>query len=234
MASRTAVADIARRRQAIYLGLSANLDEAQAKAALRVWDTGYAQTRPTAIIDFVADIALQLELPPKQRHEVRMGLYQALLRFDAGREMPPEIPSGPLTAVGPAAGGVAAPVLPEGPGATPAYVVFSVVAEGLLEGVKNDGPVALHDFSHSLESQSTVTGPRGEDRPALLAWIQGSGGLSGFAKASEAQLARVVHSLYVASAEALGPVAADRLLAHSVSQAEGLREARRFSPRKLL
>lgn len=234
MAARQAPSDVARRRQAIYLGLMANLEEAQAQVALRIWDSGYAPSRSTAIIDFVAEIAARLKLPPKQRHEVRMGLYQALLRYDAGREPPPiEAPSvGPIAKPAPADGTAAAGAADSG--ASAAYVVFAAMAEHILGGVRADGPVAMDDFARSLDTQSFAADPRGADRPVLMSWLRGQGTLTAFAKASEDHFSLLVHGLYVAAAEALGPVAADRLLAQAVTHAEPLREARRFPPRRLL
>lgn len=228
--ARNTPADLARRRQAIYLGLIANLQESQAQAGLRLWDAGYGQTRPTAIIDFVSELATQLGLPPKQRHEVRMGLYQALLKYDAGREPPPAaaVTERSDEALGPLAQTLS-PTL--GP---PAYAVFNKVATEILNTVREDGSIAVHDFVASLEAQGAGSGLRSEELQPVLLWARGAGSLSGLIHSREEVLGRAVHALYVAACEALGPVAADRMLAQAVAAAEALPEARRFPARRFL
>lgn len=52
--------------------------------------------------------------------------------------------------------------------------------------------------------------------------------------APQAELAKVVHLLYVALCEALGPVEADQVLMRAVRAAEQIPQARQFSPRKLI
>lgn len=227
--ARPTPADIARRRQAIFIGLMASLSEPQAQAGLRLWDASYGQTRPTAIIEFVSELAAQLKLAPKQRHELRMGLYQALLKHDAGREPPPVS----LAAESQAAGEPAPVMQTLAPGPPP-YAVFHKVASGMLDAVREDSAVAVHDFVHSLEAQSAAGGLRPEEGRILLAWAQSGASLSPLIHAPEDLLARAVHACYVAACEALGPVAADRALVQAVTAAEALPEARQFSPRRFL
>lgn len=230
--ARNSPADIARRRQAIYLGLVANLSEAQAQLGLRLWDTGYAQDRSSAIIDFVAELSAQLDLPPKQRHEVRMGLYQGLLKYDAGRNAA-DMPAAPASM--PPSGSLPTPTAGASSGdGAPMFTVFSMVAQSILGGVRADGLVAMHDFVGSLQAQQDSSGLKPDDLSSLIAWVKESGSLSAFARAREDLLARLIHVLYVATAEALGPVAADRLLAQSVSTAELSPEARKFPAKRFL
>lgn len=226
--ARNTTADIARRRQAIYLGLIATLNEQQAQQALSIWDTEYAQDRSTAIIDYVSEIATVLDLPPKVRHEVRMGLYQALLKYDAGRgttglDASQSIPaSGAATASGSAS---------QGP---PHWVVFSFVINHLREGVQIDGAVSAQDFTYSLQQQARTSKLAAEDHAAMVSWSRGDTQTTVFLKLREDDMARMVHTIYVAMAESLGPVAADRLLAGAVTAAEALPEARLFPARRFL
>jgi hypothetical protein len=53
-------------------------------------------------------------------------------------------------------------------------------------------------------------------------------------EAMPGELAELVHLLYIALCENLGPVDADRVLTAAVQQADRLPEARRYSPRKFL
>lgn len=220
-------ADTALRRQAIYLGLMANLTEEQAQFGLRLWDSAYAQARATAIIDFVAELATQLGLTPKMRHELRLGLYQALLKHDTGPEAPPT----PMPGFEPVPAAMQSLQPGMGP---PPYRVFSRVAEEILGGVRDDGHVPLHDFQVALEAELATVKLSADLNVALVQWARGLGPLLAFINAAEGQLALAVQALYVATCEALGPVAADRLLAQSITSAETTPEARKFSPRRFL
>lgn len=229
--------DLARRRQAIFYGLSQTLGADQAQIGVRIWDGGYAKQRPSAIIDYVTEVASTLELPPNQRHEMRMALYQALLKYDAGRETPPALEQAtPTPAAAPAATTEKAAAVPKVVAMPPPaeFVVFSCIAQEIFDAVRDAGGVAQHEFRLSLQNQNGHSGLSALERKQLIDWSKNGSPAADMAKTAEKTLARMVHVLYFAACEALGPVRGDRLLSLAVAAAEELPEARRYSPRKLL
>jgi len=229
--------DLARRRQAIFYGLSQTLGADQAQIGVRIWDGSYAKQKPSAIIEYVTEVASTLELPPNQRHEMRMALYQALLKYDAGRASPPAIetaaPAPPPAATAPPEKAAAAAKVVALPPAAE-FVVFSCIAQEIFDGVRDAGGVAQHEFRLSLQNQNGHSGLSALERKQLIDWSKNGSSAADMAKTAEKTLARMVHVLYFAACEALGPVRGDRLLSLAVSAAEELPEARRYSPRKLL
>lgn len=228
--------DIARRRKALHLGLMGALDESQSQIGLRLWDQSFALQKPGAIIEFVAELSAQLSLTPKLRHEMRMGIYQALLKYDAGREPIPEI-NGHAPLHNSVAVAAVTPT-PDVPVArvrgSPEYVVFCALLQQLLEGLRLVDAVAKHDLIQSLQKQSGRSGLDFGRHHALTQWAKDGAPLGAFAAEPEDVLALAVHTLYVAFCEAIGPVATDQLLARAVRAAETLPEAIRFPPRRLL
>jgi hypothetical protein len=226
--------DLARRRQAIFYGLSQTLGADHAQIGVRIWDASYAKQRPSAIIDYVTEVASTLELPPNQRHEMRMALYQALLKYDAGRETPP-----PMAVAAPApvaAGAEGAPVAAKVVALPPAaeFVVFSCIAQEIFDGVRDAGGVAQHEFRQSLQNQNGHSGLSALERKQLIDWSKSGSPAADLGKTAEKTLARMVHVLYFAACEALGPVRGDRLRAVAGAAAAALPVSRRYSPRKLL
>lgn len=232
--------DLARRRQAIFYGLSQTLGADQAQIGLRVWDTSYAKQKPSAIIDYVTELASTLELPPNLRHEMRMALYQALLKYDAGRETPPSLdhttPPPPVVAPAPTPATEKAPPVPKVVALPPPaeFVVFTRIAQEIFDAVRDAGGVAQHEFRLSLQNQNGHSGLSVLERKQLIDWSKAGNPPADMAKTAEKTMARMVHVLYFAACEALGPVRGDRLLSLAVAAAEELPEARRYSPRKLL
>lgn len=230
MSRSTAATDLTRRRQALFVGLSGTLDDAQAQIGLRLWDQGYAQHRPAAIIEFVAELSTQLGLPPKQRHEMRMGIYQALLKYDAGREPLP----GPAPTSGISSGAAAASPAKTAARGAPAFVVFAHLLQQLADGLRAADAVSKHDLIQSLQKLGPRSGLEFGLHHGLTQWAKEGAPLGAFAAADEKSLSLAVHTLYVGLCEALGPVATDQLLAKAVRATEALPEALRFSPQRLL
>ena len=229
----TQATDIARRRKALHVGLTGALDEAQVLVALRLWDQAFAQQRPGAIIEFVAQLSSQLGLPPKQRHEMRMGIYQALLRYDAGREPIPETrPAGARGATNAVASLPATPLTSvRGPAE---YAVFHALLQQLMDGLLRIEALARHDVIQSLQQQQGRSVLSSGLHSALIQWVRDDSGLGAYAAEPAEVLSDAVHALYVALCMAVGPVATDQLLARAVRAAEGLPEAARFKPQRLL
>ena len=229
----TKSADITRRRKALHIGLAGALDESQAQIGLRLWDQSFALQKPGAIIEFVAELSSQLSLAPKLRHEMRMGIYQALLKYDAGREPIPEAndvrPVHTASQMAPLPATAIARV-----SGTPQYVVFCALLQSLMDGLRIVEAVAKHDLIQSLQKLSGRSGLDFGRHHALTQWAKEDAPLGAFAAESEEVLAQAVHALYIAFCEAVGPVATDQLLARAVRAAEALPEAARFPPRRLL
>jgi len=226
------VADAAfeRRKAAILIGLRAALDETAAQSALDMWAHAYGPTRPLAIVDFVADLERLQALPPKRSGAVRLALYQALIQHDAPKARV-AAPSPP--AIEPAAAAVEPPPVAVPPAASdrPAMAIFRALTMSLRIGIDASGPAAQREFAIALARAGTVARVKPAD--LLLVWFA-SQSWAALADADDARLADTLHAIYVAAAETLGPVQADRLLSRAVSEAQALPESRLFPPSRLL
>lgn len=215
----------ARRRQSVLGGLSSCLSAAQTEQAMQIWDRSYQGARSSAIIEFVVEVAASLDLPPRKRHEIRLAVYQTLLA--QGKV-------GAAAAAGspPPADAAELPVSAEP--ASPAYTVFVAVLDAMLDDVRAAGQTEFNDFCTRVAASARL-GAIGDTRAAaLFNWLRGRGRLQVFVDDPEPALAACLHLLYVAMAEALGPVPADRILARAITVGESLPEARRFAARRLL
>lgn len=208
-------------REALHAGLEHILDAAQAHSALVLWDREYAATRPNALIEYVNDVAAALALPTRQRHEVRMALYRALLARGID---PTQSRSGAPTPPAPRA-----PV--EG---TAAFRIFRSVALGVFDGVRRPGASASGAFIAALTRRTPGGGLTDTAQRALETWALQHDDDGYFRRLSPAEYAPLTHLIYVAACEALGPVGADRLFAQAIARAEALPEAAEFPPRRLL
>lgn len=227
--------DLRRRRDAILVGLRASgFGDSQVTTALHIWDERFARERPAAIIEYMTETAQSLRLAPNQRHEMRMAIYQALLRYDA-RRMPlpesvtmPSAPSAPSPKPSPERSeAIAEPRSPQ-----------QVIAEALLHQLRHQcqwqDESTLSEVSACLRKE----GP-GQRATALSRnlgrWMVNGGSLpADWLTGTIDELAEGLHLVYVAIAEALGPVLADRILTGAVQMAERLPEARSFPPSRLL
>ena len=71
-------------------------------------------------------------------------------------------------------------------------------------------------------------------RSALVRWVDGEAADDFLRSLDVERYSVLTHLLYVAACEALGPVAADRLMSQAVRSAETLPEAATFPPQRLL
>lgn len=220
----------ARRRAALVIGLDPVLPPERQREALRLWDSGYALQRPAALPEYIAELARQFELSLRERHELRLSVYQALMKHD------PQTGRGAAAGNAPAAAGpkpAAAPVVAPRLDPPP-FVVFACMSAELMIGVRKGGPEAVQDFAVALEQHAAAAGLRADQSAILLRWARNQAPLDALAGAAERVFAGLFHAVYVATAEALGPVAADRLLARATQVASALPEASRFAPTRLL
>lgn len=227
--------DPVRRRRALEIGLESQLSPVQVKAALRIWDEHYAPSRSMALAEYVADIAQRLDYSVQERHALRVALYHAISMHDvrqrasasvpataslAATRPPTPVPSRPLP--------VAPRILP------PAYVVFARMAAEILAQVGRDGAIAADDFCAALDRHTDALRLKVEQVVCMRRWANSGGTLETLSDLPEAQFGKLIHAVYAAAAEALGPTAADRALARAASVAEALPEATKFSPARLL
>lgn len=226
--------DPVRRRQALHLGLESLLSPAQVDAALRIWDSQFATSRPMALAEYVAELSQLLQLGSVQeRHALRVALYSALARHEVHKQATAAPAAAAVRAPLPAAN---APVVQAAapPPASPAFIVFERMASEMLAAVARSGAGEVRDFAAALERHAASLRLAPETFGALAAWIQRRGDLRSLAAFGEDRFSGLMHAIYAAAAEALGPVVADRALARAAQSAEALPEARQFSPGRLM
>ena len=237
--------DPARRRRALEMGLETLLTPMQVKAALNIWDEHYAPARSMALAEYVAEISQRLDYSMQERHALRVALYHSISMHDvrqgAGPAAPPAAPTikpattpAPVTTPAPAVAPVAPRPLPPKRVFQPAYVVFARMAGEILAQVTRDGSMATDDFCAALDRHTDAMRLNVEQVVCMRRWGNGAGTLEAICDLPEAQFGRLIHAVYAASAEALGPSAADRALARAAALAEALPEALKFPPRRLL
>lgn len=211
--------ELRRRRRAIYTGLCTLLDEAAARQGLGLWEREFSDKPVYALHDFLARICQQAGL------EARRGdLHRALVRalsLDEADLAPDPGPSAPGTVPVP---GVSAPP----PGAMTVFEsLYGTMMEGLIQRQVETG-VRVRVMQR-LVGLGLPAGLRGQ----VTDWISGEAAHLPQAVGLEG-LRGLLHLIYVAACEEMGPVSADRLLAEAVRVTEKLEEAELFSPRALL
>lgn len=208
-------------RAALSTGLAAVLGEARVGAALQLWERRNAGGKPYTMIEYVNELTSTLALPARQRHELRIALYRALME----RGIDPTL----NTALPQAAQRPAAQQAANAP-----FRVFRCVVHDVLGSVRADAMGGAQLFESTLRLRAAEHGLSAGLQQALLQWIDGADDNGYFLRAAPADYAAVTHLLYVAACEALGPVATDRLFSRAIARAEALPEAAAFPPQRLL
>lgn len=217
-------------RDALAAGFADVLGTQHVDTALRLWDRHFAAGRPHALIEYVNQLAAALMLPTRQRHELRMALYRSLLA--RGIDPTRSNAAGPARPIGD--GTPITRIEITGREGNPAFRVFRQVALVVLQGVRADALGAAQIFAAALDRHAESHGLDAGARHALGRWIAGEAADDFLQSVSVEAYSNLVHLLYVAACEALGPVAADRLLSQAVRRAEALPEAASFPPQRLL
>ncbi len=227
--------DPARRRRALEIGLETLLSPVQVKAALRIWDDQYAASRSMALAEYVAEIAQRLDYSMQERHALRVALYHAISMHDVRQGAGSPATPAPASPAAPKPS-IPAPTRPPPPrrAPQPAYVVFARMAAEILAQVGRDGAVATDDFCAALDRHTDALRLNVEQVVGMRRWANGSGTLEALSEFPEDHFGRLIHAVYAAAAEALGPIAADRALARAASVAESLPEALKFPPARLV
>jgi hypothetical protein len=213
-------------REALADGFRGLLGDADTQSALSLWDRSYAAGKPHALIEYVNEVAATLMLPTRQRHEIRMALYRALLTrgIDPTRNAG-TAPRGAAPSSAPAGGGA---------NASAAFRVFRSVVLDVFRGVGSAGATAERDFSQAIRRHASAHKITDSGRMALEAWAAQLDDDGYFLRLSSGEYPGFAHLMYVAACEALGPVLADRVFSAAIGQAETLPEAAQFPPRRLL
>lgn len=220
--------ELARRRSAIYAGLRAYLSEDEALQALFLWEAEFSAGPVFASQGFLSRVCADSGLRAR-RGEVHKALVRAL-SLDAD-QLPPD-PQARMQTLAQSRGLHRVSQAAESDGRELAVVLESVLG-GLLEALEDHDPMAAQKVRMFVIEH---LGPLGLSAPTyqgLTQWLtlQGPARTKGIARTAAQQL---VHLAYVAACQYVGPVVTDRLLSAAVTQAEGLPEARRVSPRELL
>jgi len=118
---------------------------------------------------------------------------------------------------------------------TAASVVFGAICRSLLAPVRAQARSQADLLRQIIDDALTHARIPEAQRAGIASWsVAGATEESMAAALSTPELRRIVHALYLAACDALGPVAADTLLAQSVSRAQGLSAAVEFPPDQLL
>jgi hypothetical protein len=126
---------------------------------------------------------------------------------------------------------IAASALPP----TAAALVTGAVARSLLSPVRAQLRSKPEVIGEILTDAFRQTRLASSDHLRALNWARaGAVDDSLLGGMTDASLKMLVQGLYVAACDALGPVAADRLLAQSIARAQSLPAAVEFSPDQLL
>lgn len=221
---------IAGLRSALAGSFAGLLGEQHVEPALSLWDRRYANGKPYALIEYVNELSAALQLPNRQRHELRMALYRALLArgIDPTRQTSPSATRAETDTT------PTPRIEINGGDAQPAFRIFRHVALVILQGVRADHLGAADIFEAALRQYAKSHGVDDSGRDALIRWAGGDDAGGYFQRVAGERLPSLAHLLYVASCEALGPVAADRLMSRAIHGAEALPEAVVYPPQRLL
>jgi hypothetical protein len=219
-------------RRAVYSALSAVCNERSLlEQAFFFWEEHYSQQGSFRVSQYIDALMQHVGLNQAQRRELSVALYAAMGKPDqALAAVPAVLRRDQSTAAVPGAQAATPKPL------TPQSSATAILGELLAQLV--DGAVRAHkleDLLENLDFGATELNPA--SARAAKHWVanqlRDARGVA--AQIVEADDRRsVVNVIYMALCEALGPVAADRILGHATQQAERLAEAADFSPRQLL
>lgn len=198
-----------RRREALHQALISVLGQDRAHDAIRLWEKLAAERGRMTVIELVNQLAPPLKMDEGERHALRMALYKSL---DAA----PLQPNAPSTRT------MMTPKRPE-------FVVFESMAGSIVKGMRAAPSPGWYDFTQLLAKHLPVA-----TSAIVRRWVIENASLDALLSVGAKDFAEIIHGLYIAAAEAVGPVAADRLLTRAVSTAGALPEAAQFPPSRLL
>jgi hypothetical protein len=231
------------RRRAVYTALRSVLGSRPAliPACFRVWERDFAGQPHFVVTRYVRVCAEQAALDDSERMLLTRRIFELLAQpYDQLEPYPNELVDATTetipTADAPAASApptvdIAASALPP----TAAALVTGAVARSLLSPVRAQLRSKPEVIGEILTDAFRQTRLASSDHLRALNWARaGAVDDSLLGGMTDASLKMLVQGLYVAACDALGPVAADRLLAQSIARAQSLPAAVEFSPDQLL
>ena len=236
------------RRRAVYSALSNVFAQrpTAVEACFLLWEREFAQQPHFVATRFVRLCADANSLDEPQRMQLTRRIFEQLAQpyeqlppfpqtlLDASAAADAAPPARVEAVAAPEAAAV--PVaLPPAQAVSAAASITGAVGRSLLSPVRaqsrsNPGLVSamLTDaFKHTkLDERS---------RSLALGWaLQGGSDDAALTPFSDASLRQIVQALYLAACDALGPVAADKLLSQSIARAQALPAAVEYPPEQLL
>ncbi len=127
-----------------------------------------------------------------------------------------------------------APAAPDLSGRPAVQVVHAGLMRSALAQVRQYHPTAVEDLRSAALAQVGRVRVSGPVREAWRSAWEQEAQSDWLINAPQNALAELVNTFYVALCEALGPVDADHVLTRAVREAEGLPQAREFSPRRFV
>jgi hypothetical protein len=246
------------RRRALYAALLQTLpDDATAiSVAFRLWQREFADLPHFVATRYVTRCAGLIGLTDAQRIALTRSIFESLGKpYDAMPRVPEELlldsadaddDSG-LSVRGGAVPRAAAtkpattpsvtvyPPAPQSIASTAASVVFGAICRSLLAPVRAQARSQADLLRQIIDDALAHARVPETQRTGIASWCVAGAADEGMAATmSTPELRRIVHALYLAACDALGPVAADNLLAQSISRAQGLSAAVEFPPDQLL
>lgn len=218
-------------RRAVYTALSGTCDDRLLlERAFTFWEQNFAAQGIFRVAQYIDGLMSQVGLNQEQRRALSIALYSALNKQD--RELS-EVPAMFRQAAQAAAPVHAAAAAKPSPLArTPETIVLGKMIAGLVDGAVRAGK--RDDLLDTLrETQSSLLGA---SQRACQDWIK-EGLTDCVLLASRLQgreYSAVFNHVYVALCDAIGPVAADKVVGRAVDAAEQLPEAVSCPPRSLL
>lgn len=224
----------ARRRRAVFVGLSPFLDEERVVAALWLWEKEFAMGPALALHGFVSRICEQAGLLAR-RQEVYRSLIHAMTRDAEELDQDPAQTMEAFRQRSMVQGFEKASYSPAAAEASSVAEarVFTVVMESFLGSANEARPGAVLQVSHYIVAKLADLQLPQEAFDQLRDWLMRHRAQLDISMSIRDRRA-VLHLAYVAACEYLGPVAADQLLSRAIKAAEALPEGRRFPPRQLL
>ncbi len=209
------------------------------------------------IIRFIDQVAERHLLDAPTRKRLYDGYFKAMQRPEDELPMDPwplmqtarapqKVSAPPPSPIPPPRAAIPAPVpagvqpsptgrAPAPPDLPPASIVFGLLWGTVLNTVHTLHQRDFADLCVAVQDElKSARVPAGVMAVMAAGWTGDPLQQQWTPAAKETELADMVHRLYVALCETLGPVAADQVLTHAVRTVERKPEASGFSPRKLL
>lgn len=200
-----------KRRQAIFAGLAPLLPEEQTLAALELFDSSFSESSSFNLQSFVDRLYAQFQ-PPCARRDLHRALVQSVFLGSSKED---------------------SWLTEANANMSPLNRLFTHMLSGLLERVAmHDAKIEAAIRTYLIDKLSALPLPTLTKRE-LVQWITHKLPEIGAPLTPEGAR-HLLNLAYVLVCEYLGPVVADRYLAETVRQSEGLPEARMMTPRSLL